>query len=69
MADGRREALLVAIRLSQLAESPIGAALTSPTCKQSTVTFPRMPQHRPGELRSDTSGWSKFRAIEGQVSV
>lgn len=31
--------------------------------------FQDLPHHRPGEMRSDTSGWSKFRALEGQVSV
>jgi fido (protein-threonine AMPylation protein) len=70
MADDRREALLVANRLSQLAESPIRSGFDVAHLRAVHAhIFQDLPHHRPGELRGDTSGWSKFRALENQVSV
>ncbi len=70
MADDRREALLVANRLSQLAESPIrgGFDLAHLQAIHAHI-FQDLPHHRPGELRGDTPGWSKVRALENQVGV
>ncbi|WP_158744935.1 hypothetical protein [Acidisphaera sp. L21] len=70
MADDRREALLVANRLSQLAESPIrgGFDLSHLQAVYAHI-FQDLPHHRPGELRGDPPGWSKFRALGNQVSV
>ncbi len=70
MADDRREALLVANRLSQLAESPIRGNFDLAHLQAVHAhIFQDLPQHRPGELRGDTSSWSKFRALESQFGV
>ena len=70
MADDRREALLVANRLTQLAESPIHGRFNLSHLQAVHVhIFHDLPHHRPGELRGETPGWSKFRALENQVSV
>lgn len=66
----RREGALTANRIGELAETPIRGAFDVDHLKAiHAYIFQDLPHHRPGEMRSDTSGWSKFRALEGQVSV
>ena len=66
----RREGALTANRIAELAENPIKGKFDVDHLKAvHAYIFQDLPHHRPGEMRSDTSGWSKFRALEGQVSV
>ncbi len=70
MADDRREALLVQNRISQLAEHPIRGPFDLDHLRAVHAhIFQDLPQHRPGEVRSDTSGWSKNRLLEGSNGV
>lgn len=70
MADNRREALLVQNRISQLAEHPIRGPFDLDHLRAVHFhIFRDLPHHRPGEVRSDTSGWSKNRLLEGSNSV
>jgi hypothetical protein len=59
MADDRREALLVANRLSQLAESPIRGSFDLAHLQAIHAhVFQDLPHHRPGALRGDRSSAS-----------
>ena len=70
MADDRREALLVQNRISQLVESPIRGPFDLDHLRAVHFhIFQDLPHHRPGEVRSDTNGWSKHRQLEGSNSV
>ncbi len=66
----RREGALTANRIAELAENPIQGKFDVDHLKAvHAYIFQDLPHHCPGEMRSDTSGWSKFRALEGQVRV
>jgi hypothetical protein len=58
MADDRREALLVANRLLQLAESPIRGSFDLAHLQAIHALFQDRPYHRPGALRGDRSSAS-----------
>lgn len=70
MADSPREALLVANRIAELVETPLRGHFDLDHLRAIHAhIFQDLPQHRPGEVRSDTSGWSKTRMLEGQPGV
>lgn len=64
----RREGALTANRLRELAETPVRGAFDVDHLKAiHAAIFQDLPHHRPGEMRGDTSGWSKLRVLEGQA--
>ena len=70
MADDKAEALLVQNRISELAEQPIRGSFGLDHLRAIHAhIFQDLPQHRPGEIRSDTPGWSKTRMLEGQTGT
>ncbi len=70
MADNQREALLVQNRISQLVEHPIRGPFDLDHLRAIHAhIFQDLPHHRPGEVRGDTSEWSKNRQLENSVSV
>ena len=70
VADDQREALLVQNRISQLVEHPIRGPFDLDHLRAIHAhIFQDLPQHRPGEVRGDTSGWSKNRQLENSFSV
>ena len=70
LADDKREALLVQNRISELNEHPIRGSFDLDHLRAIHAhIFQDLPQHRPGEVRSDSSGWSKTRMLEGQPGV
>ena len=69
-AAERREGALVANRIRELNERPpIGDFDRAHLQAVHAYLFQDLPHHRPGELRSDTSGWSKTRMLEGQLGA
>jgi cell filamentation protein len=69
-AAERREGALAANRIRELAENPLRGNFDVDHLRAvHAYIFQDLPHHRPGEMRNNTSGWSKFRALEGQVSV
>ncbi len=66
----RREGALAANRIRELAEKPLVGSFDADHLKAiHAYIFQDLPHHRPGEMRGDTPGWSKIRALEGQVGV
>lgn len=62
----RREGALTANRLRELAETPVRGSFDVEHLKAlHAYIFQDLLHHRPGEMRADTSGWSKFRVLEG----
>lgn len=69
MANDRREGLLVANRISELAEQPIVGKFDLPHLKAIHAhLFQDLPHHRPGEVRSDTESWGKMRQLESRAA-
>ena len=65
-----REAALVSNRIRELsARPPIGEFDRTHLQAVHAYLFQDLPQHRPGEVRSDSSGWSKTRMLEGQLGA
>ncbi len=68
-AEGR-EAALVANRIRELnTRPPIGEFDRTHLQAVHAYLFQDLPHHRPGEIRGDTSGWSKTRMLEGQTGA
>ena len=66
----RREGALAANRIRELAEKPLTGSFDADHLKAiHAYIFQDLSHHRPGEMRGDTPGWSKTRALEGQVGV
>ena len=64
------EAKLVFSRIKELYEHPIRGPLDLDHLRAVHAhIFQDLPQHRRGEVRGDTSGWSKNRLLEGSNSV
>lgn len=64
------EAKLVFARIKELNEQPIRGPFDLDHLRAVHAhIFQDLPQHRPGEVRSDTSGWSKNRTLENSVSI
>ena len=65
-----REAKLVFARIKELNEHPIRGPFDLDHLRAVHAhIFQDLPQHRPGEVRSDTPGWSKNRMLEASNSV
>jgi cell filamentation protein len=66
----RREGALTANRIRELAERPLQGRFDADHLSAVHAhIFQDLPHHRPGEMRADVPGWSKFRALEGLTSV
>ena len=64
------EAKLVFSRIKELYEHPIRGPFDLDHLRAvHAYIFQDLPQHRPGEIRGDTSSWSKNRVLEGSTSV
>ncbi len=69
-AAEEREGALVSNRIRELsAQPPIGDFDRKHLQAIHAYLFQDLPQHRPGEVRSDSSGWSKTRMLEGQTGA
>ena len=69
VAEGR-EAALVFNRIRELnARPPIDDFDRTHLQAVHAYLFQDLPHHRPGEVRSDSSGWSKTRMLEGLLGV
>jgi cell filamentation protein len=69
-AAERREGALAANRIRELAENPLRGNFDVDHLRAvHAYIFQDLPHHRPGERRNNTSGWSKFWALEGLVSL
>ena len=65
-----REGALVSNRIRELsARPPIGDFDRTHLQAIHAYLFQDLPQHRPGEVRSDSTGWSKTRMLEGQLGA
>jgi cell filamentation protein len=70
LARQKREADLVAFRISELQESPIQGNFDAEHLKAIHAhIFQDFPEHRPGVMREDTDSWVKHRALEGQRAI
>ncbi len=65
-----REGKLVFARIKELYERPIQGQFDLDHLKAThAYIFQDLAYHRPGQVRADTTGWSKYRMLEGQPGV
>jgi fido (protein-threonine AMPylation protein) len=66
----RREGALAANRIRELAENPLRGNFDVDHLRAvHAYIFQDLPHHQPGQMRNDTSGWSKARALEGEINI
>jgi cell filamentation protein len=69
LAAERREGALAANRIRELAENPLRGNFDVDHLRAvHAYIFQDLPHHRPGEMRNNTSGWSKFRALAARMT-
>jgi cell filamentation protein len=67
MADDRREALLVANRLSELSEHPLSGQFDRAHLQSiHSYIFQDVPENEPGKIRVAKGEWWKFRQLENE---
>jgi cell filamentation protein len=66
-ARAQREGDIVAVRIKELAESPLSGRFDAAHLKAvHAYLFQDLPEHQPGVIRRDTDGWHKVRELEGR---
>jgi cell filamentation protein len=66
-ARAQREGDIVAVRIKELAESPLSGRFDAAHLKAvHAYLFQDLSEHQPGVIRGDTDGWHKARELEGR---